>query len=140
MPPSPTATMPTPNTIALLAGEIPLDGGWRVYSSGAGIATALILRCFLGLRWEPLRLLIDPAIPKALDGLRAELEWGGMRFEITYRIAAKGCGVHALQLNGRDLPFTRRPHPYRSGGAEVSMAALRENTMEGPIRLTVWLA
>ena len=57
-----------------LAGEIPLDGGWRIYSSGAGIATALILRCFLGLRLEPSQLVIDPAIPKRLDGLRAELE------------------------------------------------------------------
>ncbi|MET0165574.1 MAG: hypothetical protein ABW318_11295, partial [Vicinamibacterales bacterium] len=123
-----------------LAGEVPLDGGWRVYSSGAGIATALIFRCFLGLRLEPSRLVIDPAIPKRLDGLRAELELGGMRFEITYRIEANGCGVRALELNGRDLPFLRRHHPYRSGGAEVSMAALQENTTERPIRLTVWLA
>jgi cellobiose phosphorylase len=74
-----------------LAGEIPLDGGWRVYSSGAGIATALILRCFLGLRLEPSQLVIDPAIPKGLDGLQVELELGDMRFEITYP-AANGWG------------------------------------------------
>ncbi len=29
-------------------GTIPLDGGWRVYSSGAGIALGLIVRRFLG--------------------------------------------------------------------------------------------
>ena len=123
-----------------LAGEIPLDGGWRVYSSGAGIATALILRCFLGLRLEPSHLVIDPAIPKGLDGLRAELELGDMRFEITYRIAVHGCSVIALELNGRVLPFNRKLNPYRSGGAEVSMAALQENPTERLIRLTVWLA
>ena len=114
-----------------LAGKIPLDGGWRVYSSGAGIGIGLMFRCFLGLRLEPLRLVIDPAIPKGLDGLRAELELGGMRFEITYRIEAVGCGVLALELNGRDLPFMRRPHPYRSGGAEVSIAALRRDHGRG---------
>ncbi len=30
-------------------GAIALDGGWRVYSSGAGIALGLIVRHFLGL-------------------------------------------------------------------------------------------
>ncbi|MGE5152378.1 MAG: GH36-type glycosyl hydrolase domain-containing protein, partial [Bdellovibrio bacteriovorus] len=44
----------------LLRGEVPLDGGWRVYSSGAGIGLALILRCLLGLRQERDRLVIDP--------------------------------------------------------------------------------
>ncbi len=122
-----------------LAGYIPLDGGWRIYSSGAGIATALIFRCFLGLRAEQSRLVIDPAIPKRLDGLRAELELAGIRFEITYRVESSGCGVLALELNGRDLPFSRVHNPYRTGGAEVSMAALRESTVAGLNRLTVWL-
>ena len=123
-----------------LAGEIPLDGGWRIVSSGAGIATALILRCFLGLRWEPSRLVIDPAIPRGLDGLRAEVELGGMRFEIAYRIAVHGCGVVTLELNGRDLPFNRKLNPYRIGGAELSLGALQGSQEDGPIRLTVWLA
>ena len=83
--------------------------------------------------------MIDPAIPKRLDGLRAELELAGIRFEITYRVEAKGCGVLALELNGRDLPFSRVHNPYRTGGAEVSMAALRESTVAGLNRLTVWL-
>jgi cellobiose phosphorylase len=123
-----------------LAGEIPLDGGWRVYSSGAGIGIGLIFRCFLGLRAERSRLVVDPAIPKGLDGLRAELELAGIRFEIVYRIKARGCGVLGLELNGRELPFVRRHNPYRCGGAEVSMAALRETTVAGANRLTVRLA
>jgi cellobiose phosphorylase len=123
-----------------LAGDIPLDGGWRVYSSGAGIATGLIFRCFLGLRAERSRLVIDPAIPKALDGLEAELELDGIRLEIIYRIEAAGCGVLALELNGRDLPFSRGYNPYRIGDAEVPVAALRERTPAGPNRLTIRLA
>jgi cellobiose phosphorylase len=123
----------------VLTGDIPLDGGWRVYSSGAGIGTALIFRCFLGLRAEKSRLVIDPAVPSNLDGLRAELELAGIRFEITYRVEARGCGVLALELNGRDLRFSRGHNPYRTGAAQVSMAALREGTVAGLNRLTVWL-
>ncbi len=33
-------------------GSIGLDGGWRVYSSGAGITLSLIMRYFLGLSWR----------------------------------------------------------------------------------------
>jgi len=124
----------------VLVGDIPLDGGWRIYSSGAGIATALILRCFLGLRAERSQFVIDPAIPKDLDGLQAELEVASIRFEITYRIETRGCGVLALELNGRDLPFSRRSNPYRPGGAEVPMAALREIARSGVNRLAVQLA
>ncbi len=73
-------------------GEVPLDGGWRVYSSGAGICVRLIMQNFLGLRWETARLVIDPVIPKALDGLRVELHLAGRQFDITYRIEKNGCG------------------------------------------------
>ncbi len=45
------------------AGTIPLDGGWRVYSSGAGISLALTLRHFLGLTWETSALCVDPVMP-----------------------------------------------------------------------------
>ena len=128
-----------PNTTACSPADVPLEGGWRVYSSGAGIGTGLIFRCFLGLRAERSRLVIDPVIPVELDGLRAELEIAGIRLAITYRIELNGCGVLALELNGRDLPFTRGYNPYRAGGAEVAVAALRENTAAGANRLTVRL-
>ena len=36
----------------VMRGMVPLDGGWRIYSSGAGISIRLILCCFLGLRQE----------------------------------------------------------------------------------------
>jgi cellobiose phosphorylase len=122
-----------------LSGEIPLEGGWRVYSSGAGISTGLIFRCFLGMRAEASRLVIDPAVPKELDGLKAELELRGIRFEVTYRVEGQGCGPVALELNGRDLPFTRLSNPYRPGGAEVAMDAIRAGVLEGVNLLTVRL-
>jgi cellobiose phosphorylase len=122
-----------------LQGEIPLEGGWRVYSSGAGIATSLILRGFLGLRRESSRLVVDPVMPKALDGLRIEVELWERPVEVVYRIGERGCGTTAIQLNGLDLPFTRSPNPYRTGAAVVSMAEVRQHLKEGANRLLLQL-
>ncbi|AAU92126.1 conserved hypothetical protein [Methylococcus capsulatus str. Bath] len=117
-------------------GEIALDGGWRVYSSGAGIGLGLILRGLLGLRLESSKLVIDPVIPKALDGLRVELELAGSAFEVVYSIQSCGCGLLSVSLNGTELPFRRTPNPYRVGGAEVALDTLT-TLMECRNRLTV---
>jgi cellobiose phosphorylase len=118
-------------------GEVNLDGGWRVYSSGPGIWIRLMLQYFLGLRRERSLLVVDPVIPPSLDGLRVEVEWGGSLMEVTYRIKAAGCGPTGVNLNGADLPCTRGANPYRSGAAEVPMGAVRERLTAGTNRLTV---
>jgi cellobiose phosphorylase len=106
------------------SGTIALDGGWRVYSSGAGIALALTLRRFLGLTWESRTLCIDPVMPAALDGTRVRMSVGGHPLEVTYRIGAGGCGVNEIALNGENLPFTREAHPHRRGAARIAAAAV----------------
>src|SRR4029453_6469679 len=53
----------------LLAGSVAVECGWRVYSSGAGIAVRLIRECLLGVRQSRSRLIIDPVLPVPLDGL-----------------------------------------------------------------------
>lgn len=117
-------------------GEVAFEGGWRVYSSGAGIAVRLIHECFLGIRKTASVLVVDPVIPKALDGLCADIELAGKPVQVVYRVAASGSGPTALTLNGTALPFERQPNPYRTGGAAVPMAALRQllsaaaNTLE----------
>ncbi len=58
-------------------GRVPVEGGWRVYSSGAGIAFRLIHECLLGLRRGASTLTIDPVIPRALDGLPSTSSWPG---------------------------------------------------------------
>jgi cellobiose phosphorylase len=120
-------------------GEVDLDGGWRVYSSGPGIWTRLMLQCFLGLRREQSLLVVDPVIPPSLDGLRVEMDWGGFLMEVTYRIKAAGCGPTGVNLNGGELPYTREANPYRPGAAEVPMAAVRERLTAGTNRLTVYI-
>jgi cellobiose phosphorylase len=105
-------------------GTIDLDGGWRVYSSGAGISLSLILRRFLGLSRESALLRVDPVIPAALSGLRVKITLAEHPMEIEYRIAAPGCGVTQILLNGTPLSFTRAVNPHRPGAALVAMPAL----------------
>jgi 1,2-beta-oligoglucan phosphorylase len=121
-------------------GEVGFEGGWRVYSSGAGIAVRLIHECLLGIRKTASVLVVDPVIPKALDGLCADIELAGKPVQVVYRVAASGSGPTALTLNGTALPFEREANPYRTGGAAVPMAALRPlltaaaNTLEVQLR------
>ncbi len=117
--------------------EVPLDGGWRVYSSGPGIWTRLLFHSFLGLQRERSTLVVDPVIPRSLDGLRAEMEWGGRLVEITYRVTGAGCGPSTVSLNGADLPFTRGSNPYRTGAAQIPMSAVQERLTGGTNRFTV---
>jgi cellobiose phosphorylase len=116
-----------------------VEGGWRVYSSGAGIAVRLVRECLLGLRLERARLGVDPVLPRSLGGLHVRAEIAGRPVELRYQVGARGCGPRALRLNGAELPFTRTENPYREGGAEVSMQAFRERLRDGDNTLLVEL-
>jgi len=107
------------------AGRVRLEGGWRVYSSGAGIALRLVHHCFLGLRRGRSTLTVDPVIPQALDGLCAAVALEGRALRVRYEIAALGRGPTALTLNGRALPTSRLTNPYRTAGVTVPLEALR---------------
>jgi cellobiose phosphorylase len=118
-------------------GAIALDGGWRVYSSGAGIALGLIARRFLGISCEAAAVRIDPVMPRALDGLRVELTLLGRRTEVTYRIQGAGCGVNGVSLNGHPLAFTPAANPYRRGGVLIAKPAVSVQLASGANALTI---
>jgi len=115
---------------AALLGQVPLDGGWRVYSSGPGILIGIVLERLLGLRVEHKRLVLDPVMPLALDGLRLRWALGGRPLTLEYRVGPRGCGPQRLRLDGTELPFEREPNPYRTGAAAVPRAAL-EAALQG---------
>jgi cellobiose phosphorylase len=100
-------------------GTIDLDGGWRVYSSGAGILLGLVVRHLFGLRLEADALLIDPVLPVALDGLRLRATLMQQEFEIVYRVRGSGFGVNSIMLGDRPLAFTSEANPYRRGAVRV---------------------
>ena len=106
---------------AIKAGTVALDGGWRVYSSGPGIALGLVVGRFLGVRREQSTLMLDPVMPPALRGLHARVPLAGCEVEIEYRLGLQGVGVTGVSLNGKPLVFTRAHNPYRIGAAELAM-------------------
>jgi cellobiose phosphorylase len=120
-------------------GAVALEGGWRVYSSGAGIALRLVREGLLGLRLSRAELVLDPVLARALDGLRATVEIGGKPVEIRYCVGARGYGPTSLRVNGEPLPFARGENPYREAGARVAMDALRGRLRGGANTLDVEL-
>ncbi|MCE4537783.1 hypothetical protein LXT12_11035 [Pelomonas sp. P7] len=108
----------------VLAGEVALDGGWRIYSSGPGIALGLVIGSLLGLRLEHDALLLDPVMPARLDGLTVQLGLADLRFELTYRVGPRGHGVERVSDEaGGELPGERRPHAYRLGALALPRPA-----------------
>jgi cellobiose phosphorylase len=120
-------------------GTIPLDGGWRVYSSGAGIALGLIIRRLFGLSVQADTLSIDPVMPATLDGLKVETSLLEHPIEIHYRISGSGCGVNAITLNGTPLALTFASNPHRKGAARVSKTEFDQRLERGRNVMTVEL-
>lgn len=116
---------------AVRAGDVAVDGGWRVYSSGAGIFVRLVRERLLGLQIRHCSLDIDPVLPRVLDGLCARVVLAGREVEVRYRVGPRGHGVRALAFGGAPLAFEREENPYREGGAVVAMEALREQLRGG---------
>lgn len=106
------------------AGTVTLDGGWRIYSSGPGIALSLFVGTFLGIRREGDWVVIDPVVPKALDGLRARVSLGGRMLDVTVRVGAKGCGPTRVVVDGKPVELVREHNGYRQGGVRVPVAGL----------------
>ena len=114
---------------AVKTGEVAFEGGWRVYSSGAGIAHRLIHERFLGIERRRSSLVVDPVLPVSLDGLEADVTLCGRRIKVRYRTGRKGAGPVAISLDGQPLAFERVDNPYRRGAAKLSLHAL-----EGALR------
>jgi len=107
-----------------LAGEVALDGGWRIYSSGPGIALGLVIGSLLGLRLEHEALVVDPVMPAMLDGLAVQLTLADLRFELTYRVGPRGHGVERVcDEAGQELAGQRRSHAYRLGALALPRPA-----------------
>jgi cellobiose phosphorylase len=105
-------------------GAIPVEAGWRVYSSGAGLSLALLRERWLGLRLRADFLELDPVLARAHDGLRVRTELFGYRVEISYRVGPRGCGVRDVIVNGNPMPISPSESAYRAGAVRVSRASL----------------
>lgn len=120
-------------------GEVPLEGGWRVYSSGPGIAVRLIMQCFLGLRVEKEALVVDPVVPPDLDGMSAIVNLTGRAIEVVYRTGKTGRGPVSVELNGTPLELSRQTNRYRLAGVRIPMDSWSGHLKEQKNRLIITL-
>jgi len=112
----------------VMAATAPLEGGWRVYSSGPGIFLRLVVECFLGVRRRGDVLEIDPVLPPALDGMAATVPVDGIRLDLAFRVGDRGAGPISVTLNGVVLQTSPLSNPYRPAGVSVDMAQVRAAT------------
>ena len=131
------ATRPRSTTTTCAPGRVPLEGGWRVYSSGAGIAVRLVRECFLGLRRGTLDARHRPGDARARStgcarGSRSPGMPGRAASTGSARAAA---GRPRSSLNGararvrarRTIPTAGRRARRDGGGARA--AARRQNAL-----------
>jgi 1,2-beta-oligoglucan phosphorylase len=123
----------------VLAGRRELKGGWRVYSSGPGIFIGLIVSRLLGLRREAENVIVDPVMPRSLDGLSASMKLGGRPVTFRYAVREGTFGPKAISIDGKAVELTREQNKYRQGGAVIPahgfLAALRPSGSIVEIRL-----
>jgi 1,2-beta-oligoglucan phosphorylase len=118
-------------------GEVTLEGGWRVYSSGPGIFLRLVVESMLGIRRRGDRVEIDPVLPRSLNGLKARIPFDRATIDVTYRVGARGAGPTAVVLNGVRMPMVPLANPYRAPGVSVPLWQVREILAGAPGRLDV---
>ena len=101
--------------------RVGVKGGWRIYSSGPGIFIGQVIMSFLGLRERFSDILLDPVIPKQLDGLAFDFQYGGKRVRYLYHIHGEGFSPRKVVVNGSSMQGTRyAENPYRRGGMLIS--------------------
>ena len=120
-------------------GEVALEGGWRIYSSGAGIAYRLVLQRLLGLVARQDQFGIDPVLSPALDGLVVRLPLYGHPVDVHYRVGPLGHGPLAVALDGQPLALSPGHNRYRTPGVWVDAEPLRQRLAAGARRLHITL-
>ncbi len=109
----------------LMAGQVPLEGGWRIYSSGPGLALRLVVERLLGLRRRGERFEVDPVLPPGGDGLRATVRLAGRLAHVTYAVGPEGVGVRRVVGAHGELALDQLANPHRRAGASVGTSDLQ---------------
>lgn len=94
-------------------GSVPVKGGWRIYSSGPGIYMNQLISNTLGVRQVDGNLVLDPVLPKELDGLEFTFTFMGYNTTFVYHLNKKN---KAVVINGVNPEIDFMTNPYRSGG------------------------
>ena len=128
------------NYAAIKSGDIPVEGGWRIYSSGPGIFLQVIMSYMIGIRRRYDKVEIDPVLPRSLDGLDVEMPWGNTSLSITFSVKENESSPKSVKINNINLDSSgRTENPYRDGGWVVDAAAFDALLGAGGNRLEIQL-
>ncbi len=121
----------------LKQGKVGALGGWRLYSSGPGIYIGLVINRLFGIRRSYGRVIIDPVLPKSMDGAELDLDWNGKRVRWNFHVENQSFDPSSVVINGAVVEnFQRVENPYRKGGVSIdaelfdSLLSEKENTLE----------
>lgn len=103
------------NYAKLKTAQIEVDGGWRIYSSGPGIYTSIVLRYMFGLRRYYGFYEFDPVLPRSLDGAAVEMNHGKKRVKYVF----KSSSSPRVIVNGVEMKSQTAANKYRRGGMRV---------------------
>ncbi len=112
-------------------GEILVKGGWRLYSSGPGIYINQLITNVLGIRIDKEDLVIDPVLPKKLDGLVLDYQFNDQKIQIIYHY-----GEGNVLLNGFEVAYRKLEQKYRDSGIVIEKKELLKQ--DGLIQIEVW--
>jgi cellobiose phosphorylase len=113
----------------LRRGEVAVKGGWRIYSSGPGIYTSLVIRRLLGLRRHFDCMEFDPVLPRELDGIECDLPYGNRPVRYQFSVRGDAPTIKSIFVNGRELtPCASLRNPYRHGGIRIRKSEI-ENAL-----------
>lgn len=102
----------------LMAGEVALEAGWRVYSSGPGLFLQIVREQLLGVRRRGEVLELDPVVPHTLTSTMPLL---GRHVTVVVEPGTPS----AVLVNGEQVASSRLIHRYRTGGLAVRLTDLQ---------------
>lgn len=100
-------------------GEVPVKGGWRIYSSGPGIYINQVISNVLGIRYQFGNLLLDPVISKNFGQVTINYEIYGKPIKINIHPNEGEFTPKKIVLNNHELTFIVQDNPYRTGAALI---------------------
>jgi len=98
-------------------GDVQVDGGWRVYSSGPGIYVGQFIRNILGFKNYFDQVIVDPILSTELNGLHVNTLLEGYPVDLHYHVVGEKSVVSKMEINGEMISKGENSfNLYREGG------------------------
>jgi CRISPR-associated protein Csx3 len=81
----------------------------------------MIVTRLIGLRVEFGNVILDPVMPRSMDGLSASLEFMGHSVTFRYAVIENCYSPKSIAVNGKVLEFAYENNKYRTGGAVIPL-------------------